>query len=221
VSAPRKASETGTNRARRLGRPPASSSAETRERILRVARERFADLGYESTTNKDIADAASITTGAIYHYFESKRGLYLAVFEEVEQHVFERFREVAAAGDGFLDKLLRVLDESVAIHRNDPSIAAFFVTVPVDSGRSVDLAGLAARQGRDASDFFRALVDEGLARGEIPDDVHPSDLVNMLMAVTSGMARFSSQVGDADVLEAMTRVVERLLRGQLFTALRR
>lgn len=206
---------------RRLGRPPASNSVETRRRILHVARERFAALGYSTTTNKDIADAAGITTGAIYHYFGSKRDLYLAVFEEVEEAVFDRFREVVADGKGtFVDRLVRVLDEAVAINREDASIANFFVTVPVDSQRNPDLAGLAARQGNDALVFFRGLVQEGVKRGEISDAVDTAHVVNMLMAMTSGLARFSSLVGDPDVHAQTTRALEHLLRGDLFPAKR-
>ena len=46
---------------RRLGRPPDSSSAETRGRILDVARGCFAEFGFEATTNKTIASAAGVT----------------------------------------------------------------------------------------------------------------------------------------------------------------
>lgn len=207
--------------ARRLGRPPATNSAETRERILRVARERFAVLGYSSTTNQDIADDAGITTGAIYHYFGSKRDLYVAVFEEVEERVFERFRAVAERPGSFVDKLVRVLDESVAINREDPSIASFFVTVPVDSMRNSDLAGLAARQGTDSIRFFRPLVEEGVERGDIGPGVDPRDVVNMIIAMTSGLARFASLVGNIEVQEQTTRAVEELLQGELFRRTRR
>ena len=47
---------------RRLGRPPASDSADTKQRILAVARSSFGELGWEKTTNKDIAAKAGITS---------------------------------------------------------------------------------------------------------------------------------------------------------------
>ncbi len=206
---------------RRRGRPPAANSAETKERILRVARERFAHLGYAATTNKDIAAAADITTGAIYHYFGSKRDLYLAVFEEVEHQVFERFEAAAAGGGTFVDRLTRVLQEAVAINREDGSIAEFFVAVPLDSVRNAELAGMAKKQGRDSRDFFHRLVLDGVAAGEIPADVPPQHVTNMVMALTAGLARFSTLIGDPDVHAQTTQVLERLLRGNLFSARRR
>ena len=56
---PRKASE------RRLGRPPDTDSVETRNRILRIARETFAVLGFEMTTNREIATRAGVTPAAL------------------------------------------------------------------------------------------------------------------------------------------------------------
>jgi AcrR family transcriptional regulator len=203
---------------RRRGRPPAANSAETKERILRMARERFAELGYAATTNKDIAAAANITTGAIYHYFGSKRDLYLAVFEEVERQVFERFEDATARGVSFVDRLVQVLEEAVAINSEDGSIATFFVSVPLDSVRNPELAGLARRQGRDSRDFFHRLVLDGVALGEIPSGVPPEHVTNMLMALTAGLARFSTLIGNPDVHAETTRVFEQLLRGDLFAA---
>lgn len=203
--------------AKRLGRPPASSSAETRQRIVDVARDRFATLGYATTSNKDIAHAAGITTGAIYHYFESKRDLYMAVFDEVEELVFSRFHAAIEQHDGgFLDKLEVVLAESVAINRDDPSVAAFFVAVPVEAQRNEELRGLEQRQGIDAARFFGELVQEGYDRGEIASDVAPAQVTSALMAVTSGLARFSTLVQNPNAHAETTDVLVRLFRGDLF-----
>jgi hypothetical protein len=43
----------------------------------------------------------------------------------------------------------------------------------------------------------------------------------MLMALTAGLARFSTLTRDPDVHAETTKVVEQLLRGDLFTAPRR
>jgi AcrR family transcriptional regulator len=217
VSAARKAPA-----ARRLGRPPASSSAETRQRIVDVARERFATLGYATTSNKDIAHAAGITTGAIYHYFESKRDLYLAVFDEVEQLVFTRFKDALAESDGgFLDKLDRVLAEAVAINRDDPTVASFFVAVAVEAQRNEELAGLDRTQGIDAARFFGDLVREGYEKGEISGDVEPGHVTNALMAIASGLAQFSSLVQNRNAHAETTAVLMQIFRGELFAVPRK
>jgi AcrR family transcriptional regulator len=53
-----------------------------REQIIDAALLVFSQKGFERTTNKDIAQAAGITAGLIYHYFESKEELLKAAIEQ-------------------------------------------------------------------------------------------------------------------------------------------
>ena len=52
-----------------------------REQIAEAAMRVFAEKGYMRATNKDIAREAGITTGLIYHYFDSKEALLKAIIE--------------------------------------------------------------------------------------------------------------------------------------------
>jgi AcrR family transcriptional regulator len=49
-----------------------------REQIMDTALQLFAEKGFDRTTNKDIARAAGVTPGLIYHYFPSKDALLKA-----------------------------------------------------------------------------------------------------------------------------------------------
>src|ERR1700710_1981147 len=69
------------------GRPPAAKAAETRERIVRAAREVFSELGYDGATFQAIAVRADLTRPAINHYFPSKRMLYREVVDETNELV--------------------------------------------------------------------------------------------------------------------------------------
>ena len=60
----------------RTGSSPAAKAAETRERIIRAAREVFSELGYDAATFQAIAVRADLTRPAINHYFASKRVLW-------------------------------------------------------------------------------------------------------------------------------------------------
>lgn len=52
-----------------------------REQIIDAAMHAFAQKGFTRATNKDIAREAGITPGLIYHYFESKEALLMAIIE--------------------------------------------------------------------------------------------------------------------------------------------
>ncbi len=50
-----------------------------RQEILEAALECFAARGYAATSVDEIAEAAGRSIGALYHYFDSKRGMFLAL----------------------------------------------------------------------------------------------------------------------------------------------
>jgi len=57
----------------------------TQANLLAAARLQFGDKGYADTSLEDIAAACDVTVRPIYHYFESKLGLFKAVTEQIEQ----------------------------------------------------------------------------------------------------------------------------------------
>src|SRR5437870_3129691 len=62
-------------------------AAARREQLLAVALDQFAEKGARGSTVREIAQAAGITEGLIYHYFPSKMALLQAV---VERYSLER-----------------------------------------------------------------------------------------------------------------------------------
>lgn len=64
-----------------MARTP-KTTEDRREQILDAALRVFANKGFDRTSNKDIAREAGITTGLIYHYFQSKGALLKSLLEE-------------------------------------------------------------------------------------------------------------------------------------------
>lgn len=64
-----------------MPRRPAPPTEDRRSQILEAALKEFAEKGFRGATNKDIADAAGVSTGLIYFYFKSKEDLYFAIVE--------------------------------------------------------------------------------------------------------------------------------------------
>jgi AcrR family transcriptional regulator len=53
-----------------------------RHQLIDAALALFAEKGYENATIKDLAEACGVAPGLVYHYFDSKEDLLLAVFEK-------------------------------------------------------------------------------------------------------------------------------------------
>lgn len=72
----------------------------TRKAILQAARKVFTSKGYDVASIDEIAGAARVTSGALYHHFRNKREILRAVFEALEAELKER---VTAAAENAKD----------------------------------------------------------------------------------------------------------------------
>ena len=80
-------------------RTQAERSAGTRAALVAAARTLWAARGYAAVGTPEIAKAAGVTRGAMYHQFADKAELFAVVLETVEAEVTGRLADrVAAAG---------------------------------------------------------------------------------------------------------------------------
>lgn len=83
-----------------MPRRSAADAAVTRSDILRAGRKLFAARGYAATTTGEIAKAAGVTAGALFHHFEGKLGLFRSVFEDLEAELDAHVRATAGEVGG-------------------------------------------------------------------------------------------------------------------------
>jgi len=74
----------------------AAPSTDRRSELLSVAAELFAERGLRATTVRDIADAAGILSGSLYHHFDSKESMVDEILRGFLDDLFARYREIAA-----------------------------------------------------------------------------------------------------------------------------
>lgn len=72
-------------------------STSPKGRLVLAAVTAFGARPFEEVTVGELAAAAKVTTGAIYHHFGSKLGLYSAVRDDVEQRLLDRMEGAMAA----------------------------------------------------------------------------------------------------------------------------
>ncbi|GAJ81763.1 putative TetR family transcriptional regulator [Nocardia brasiliensis NBRC 14402] len=84
--------------------PDASKSARRNE-LLTLAAELFAERGLRATTVRDIADAAGILSGSLYHHFDSKESMVDEILRGFLDDLFGHYREIVAAGLSSRDTL--------------------------------------------------------------------------------------------------------------------
>lgn len=77
----------------------ADRSSATRARLVKVARELFAERPYAEVGTEEIVRRARMTRGALYHHFADKRDLFRAVHEQMEAEMVDEVqRKIASSG---------------------------------------------------------------------------------------------------------------------------
>jgi AcrR family transcriptional regulator len=148
-----------------MPRATRAQSEATAAAVLETARARFSEAGFAAVTLDEVATAAGVTRGAVYHHYGSKRGLFEAVLAGVHAEIAARV-EQDAVGDAWeqLERGCRAfLDASVA-----PAVRRLLlVEAPAVLGWETWRAQDADASGRLLLDALRA-VAAGDALAPVP-----------------------------------------------------
>lgn len=155
-----------------------SRGLRTRTRIVAAAERRFAERGFEATRLEDIAGDVGIRRAAIFYHFGDKRELYSAVLDEV-------WREWAAALPKLgspAERLEASLTGWIEFVAERPTIARLILREAANF--EPGLVSTFVRAGSAPVDWFRALIEEGVAAGELKPVIEPHRFMSLMGAVT-------------------------------------
>lgn len=98
----------------------------TRRALIDAAHTVFADREYLDVTAEELAGAADLTRGALYHHFDGKAGLFATVFEDLETDAAQR---IAASMHQISDPIGRI----------EEGVSAFLTVCSADPYRHIVL----------------------------------------------------------------------------------
>jgi AcrR family transcriptional regulator len=80
-----------------MARTQAERSAATQQALIAAARRLWGERGYAEVSTPEIAAAAGVTRGAMYHQYADKAALFRAVIEAMDLEIIERLEASVAA----------------------------------------------------------------------------------------------------------------------------
>lgn len=180
---------------------------ERREKLLALGRVLFSERSYEEISIEEIARAAGISKGLLYHYFPSKRDFYVACVRVAADELLARTArgEAPASFSTLLDKLDAYLDY---VEENFPAYALL-----LRSGVGSDAEILAIVEGTRAALVARLEEALGLTA--------PTPLVRTALWGWIGFVETASLqfIARRDVArEALRRLLAETLLGVLASA---
>ena len=156
---------------------------DTRTRILKAARTLFVQHGFSATSIAKIAKQADITRSLIFHYFEKKEALWLAVKHDIVAQARACQPVLPPLTLPFCDFIYQLLSNSIALYRNNPDIIQMLNWQRVENEKSdIGIANNAhSQQWLDALIHYQST-------GEIAKTHRPAFILTFVFSIASATA---------------------------------
>lgn len=177
---------------------------ERRDQLVDTALTLFAEKGFENTTIKDLAEAAGVAQGLIYHYFESKEEL---LFAAVDRHGFlpEMRQILSASYERPADEVLPEIAGAfyALLEEKKDLVRVFFRESQINPEVGKRLAGII----REGVELLRRYLAARIAVGELRP--HDPEVAARSLLYTVQMLHMTQVHAE----EFIPEMVENLLHG--------
>ena len=186
-------------------------SAATRDALIAAARKLWGLRGYTEVGTPEIAAAAGVTRGAMYHQFADKAALFRAVVEAVEQDVMARMAVVVAESGASTptDAIRAAVDAWLEVSA-DPEVRQLIL---LDAPSVLGWAEFRDVAQRYSLGMTEQLLTEAIRAGELAEQpVRP--LAHVLIGALDEAAMVIATADNPDRARWETRqVLERVVDG--------
>jgi TetR/AcrR family transcriptional regulator len=155
-----------------------SSGLKTRAEIVAAAERHFAERGFEAARLEDIAADVGIRRAAIFYHFGDKDELYAAVLDQV----FDGAMAALPSRGSAVERLEASLIGWIEYVARRPSVARLILREAASAQPGV--ASPLLRASRAPIAWFRAVIDEGVASGELKPLSDPHRFISLMGATT-------------------------------------
>jgi len=177
--------------------------------VLAAARAAFGTKGYARTSVDEIAAAARVTKGAVYHHFAGKEALFRAVWSEVEAEALARTAQAAKGKGSPIDQIVARVDAYLEVALDDEVRQITLIDGPTVLGLEPD--GPADQHPGHVA--LRSFIATAIGRGQIVD-LDPGVLAHLVggLALLGGL--LIARAADPEAVRAtLGHALEAMLRG--------
>jgi AcrR family transcriptional regulator len=141
--------------------PIKRNAAATRQRILEAAMSEFAEHGYSGSRIESIAATADANVGMIYHYFNNKDDLYLAVLESSYKIIRDREQTLDVTDSDPRQALRQLIELTFDFLSTDPHFVRLMMNENLMMGRTARRSSIIPHMTRPLLDSLRTILKRG------------------------------------------------------------
>lgn len=134
--------------------------------MLAAARTLFGGQGYAQTSVDEIATAARVTKGAVYHHFAGKEALFRAVYTQVLTEAVTRAAEAGDPEGPPIDRIVAQVDSYLDAALDEQTRRITLIDGPAVLGLDADNP---ADQQETIHTGLRLFITAAIARGQMAD----------------------------------------------------
>jgi TetR/AcrR family fatty acid metabolism transcriptional regulator len=168
----------------------AGGEPEKRRAILHAAVRVFAEKGYQGCRIADVARAAHVAYGLVYHYFRNKDELLESVFAEQWAILMNAIQAIDAGPGTAADKIAGIYGFVFDVYKTAPAAVRVLILEVTRTTHALR-AGSTRETFERAVNLVASVVRQGQARGELRADVDPvvagTAILGALELAVSGM----------------------------------
>ena len=164
----------------------AELSEERREQIILFALQEFAEKGYDQTSTNTICKKAGVSKGLLFHYFESKKGLYLYVLDKcIDKYKKIIERIMPELSEDIVERISQIMQMKIKIFAEDPLsysvVFEAFFDIPKDLTEEIKI------RYSTFHDENMSKIYSGLDFGVFRPDIDHQKALELIFLVTDGL----------------------------------
>lgn len=162
------------------GRPAGTHNESVRCLLLEAARKQFSVREFKAVSIKTIAESAGVNGAMVHYYFGDKKGLYLAMVEQVFAPMFENLSELEGRHYHSIEAFIRTYTRLLAENPWWPNFVIREILFGDEEFRDVIITRIADH----LTPGLLRLINEERADGHFRDDLDPRFALLSLISMT-------------------------------------
>lgn len=174
-------------------------SIEKQNLIIDAALKIFAVHGYKKTSISDIAGSAGISKAMVFHYFGTKKELYLYLVntcvKSISIEVIEKFDDSIT---DLFDRILYTSKLKLSLMEKHPYVSSFIQSAYFENDDEVKEELKTIFSKSDGRTLGKKITFEGADFSKFKDDIDPNLVMNMIDWISEGYMSKMADIGESD-----------------------